>query len=111
MSCMLGYFGIQVLEFMKVVGDIIWHGEDNSSWIIIVTVYFDATVNSAGLINTHRVIFSDKLYEMIFMLIPIYFTPNSSTTNRNVTSCHLCFQRTTMCPYCWYPCGDRLFVR
>ena len=56
------------MEFMEGVGDILWHGEVYDSWLIMVSVYFYATVKANSIINTHRVIFYDELYEMICML-------------------------------------------
>ena len=40
-----------------------------------IPVYFDATVHATGPINTHRVIFSDVLYEIIYMLFLNIFYP------------------------------------
>ena len=62
---MFGSFGIWVLEFMKGVGYMLWHGEVNASWMIIAPIYFDSTVQATSLVNTHRVIFSDGFYDMI----------------------------------------------
>ena len=61
---------------MKVVGDILWHGEVNTFWIIIVPVYFHATLQATGTINIHRIIFSDKFYEMICMFFFSIFDYN-----------------------------------
>ena len=40
----------------------------------------------------------------------IYFTPKPSTTNENMTSRHVCLQRTSLCLDWWYTCGSSLFV-
>ena len=64
---------------MEDIGDILCYGDLNYYWPLIVTVYFDATVQAIGPINTHRVLFFDGFYDMICMLFSSIF--DSKTIN------------------------------
>ena len=58
---------------MEGIRDIVWHGEVNDYFMIIVSVYFYATLQATGPINIHRVILSDGLYEVIYVLFSNIF--------------------------------------
>ena len=62
-----------MLELIEGNGDIILHVEVNNYFLIIVLVYFDATVLATFPINIQGAIFSDELYEMIYMFFPNIF--------------------------------------
>ena len=106
----VGVFLDIVLEFIEGVEDIIFHGEVNTSLMIIVPVLFDSIIHATGTNKIHRVIFYDRFYELISMLFSKLFIPEPSKINSEMNSWHLCFQRPAVCIYWWYPCGSGFFV-